>query len=75
MWQDQVIAAGQWFFVAALLPSILDKDGKPSLWTSASTAVILTIFGGTFLTLDMKAAGYSSMASALAWWILFFQKL
>lgn len=74
MWQDYVISTGQWLFALALIPSIRSKTDKPPMASSLMTAIILSIFAGTFVTLDLTVSAVSSMASALAWWILFFQK-
>ncbi len=73
MWQDYVIAAGQWIFTLALLPSIFGKN-KPETWTSGLTFFFLLIFSVTFFTLNLNYSGVADAVNAFAWFVLFMQK-
>ncbi|MEX0916965.1 MAG: hypothetical protein WDZ90_00330 [Candidatus Paceibacterota bacterium] len=73
-WQDWVLAAGQLSFAVALVPSILSKH-KPSAWTSALTALVLTTFVVVFFTLGLLYGAITSGVVAVCWYILLFQKL
>ncbi|HEU4677731.1 MAG TPA: hypothetical protein VFS75_03375 [Candidatus Paceibacterota bacterium] len=72
-WQDAVLTVGNCVFFIALLPSIFGPN-KPSKWTSLSTAATLTAFTATYLTLSLAFAPIATGATALAWWVLYFQK-
>lgn len=73
-WQDAVLMVGNIIFFVALIPSIIGKD-KPSKWTSFTTALTLTIFTATYFTLSLTYATIATALTAIAWWVLFFQKL
>ena len=73
-WQDIVLTLGNMLFLIALIPSIVSKD-KPSHWTSLLTASTLTIFTFTYFMLSLTYATYPVGGTAIAWWILFFQKV
>lgn len=72
-WQDIIIAAGQWVFLLALLPSILGKD-KPALATSILTGIVLATFAITFATLSFWTSALSSVIVSIAWFTLAVQK-
>lgn len=72
-WQDMVIAAGQWIFLLALLPSILGKD-KPAFATSILTAVILVVFAVTYATLALWVSTVTTLLVSGAWLTLAVQK-
>ena len=73
-WQDALIAAGNFFMAAALIPSIRSHVEKPPLFTSVSSAAFLTLFGVAFLTLGLWLAMAGVWSGALAWWILAWQR-
>ena len=72
-WQDFVFMFGNIVFFLALIPSIMSED-KPSKWTSLSTAIVMTIFVVTYYSLSLMYATVTGSFSALAWWVLYFQK-
>lgn len=72
IWQDIVIAAGQFAFIVALLPSIFGPQ-KPHRSTSLLTAAVLTGFALTFVTLDFVWSAAMCGLAAAGWWILFWQ--
>ena len=72
-WQDIVLLIGNLVFFLALVPSIVSLD-KPSKWTSLPTAFVLSVFGVTYYSLGLNFAAFMVSVSAIAWWILFFQK-
>lgn len=74
MWQDWAIAIIQWVFVVALIPTIRDPLAKPKFSSSLLTAVLLTAMSGTFVTLELWNGAFSSLAIAIAWYILAFQR-
>lgn len=73
-WQDTVLMIGNLFFFIALIPSIMSVN-KPSKWTSLTTAIILSIFCIIYFTLSLTHATIGSAVTAVAWWILYFQKV
>lgn len=73
-WQDIVLGAGSLIFVIALLPSVLSKN-KPSIWTSATTGAVLTVFAGTYASLSLWYAAVTTLLAALLWGVLVFQKI
>lgn len=73
-WQEFVFLFGNFIFFIALVPSILSQN-KPSFWTCAMTAPMLSIFTFTFISLDMFLSAFGIGTTALAWWILFVQTI
>ena len=73
IWQDVVLAGGQWVFIIALLPSVFGKD-KPALLTSIITAAVLALFAFTLSTLSLWVAAFSTLFTATAWTVLAVQK-
>lgn len=72
-WQDIIIAAGQWVFLLALLPSIFGKD-KPALATSIATSVVLAVLAFTYATLSLWVSTISGILVSSAWLVLAVQK-
>ena len=66
MWQDKVLAFGQWFFALTLLPTLLGEQ-LPPLSTSVPTGLILLTFGGTFATLRLGNSSLSSFVVGMVW--------
>ena len=64
MWQDIVIAMGQWFFAATLVPMWKEP---PPLKTSVPTGIILAAFAFAFGTKGMFNATVSSSICGLMW--------
>ena len=73
LWQDAVIAVGQFALTLALIPAIRDTS-KPPLRTSLTTALILYVFAATFATLGLWLAVISSVLAGAAWTVLAAQK-
>lgn len=74
IWQDWVLGIGNFILFSALLPSIFGAN-KPSPWTSGLSASILATFAITFWTLGLPSSAIAVSLSALAWGILFIQKI
>ncbi len=72
-WQDVVLLIGNVIYCIALIPSILGPH-KPSKWTSLITALTLTAFTFTYISLSLTYATVAVGISTLGWWILYFQK-
>ena len=72
-WQDLIIAAGQWVFLLALLPSIFGKD-KPALSTSILTSTVLAVLAFTYATLSLWVSTISGILVSSAWLVLAVQK-
>jgi hypothetical protein len=66
IWQDLVIAIGQWFFAITLLPTLFSKE-LPPYFTSIPTGMILIIFGFTFGTLSLWNSAISSIVVGCVW--------
>ena len=73
MWQDTLFGLGSLVFALSLLPSITSRH-KPSMWTSLPTAVILTAYVPTFLSVGLPVAALMGALSAFLWWGLFVQR-
>ena len=71
---DFVFSIGAIVFSLALIPSVISSE-KPNLWTSISTAIILTIFSMTYLSIEFYYAAATTATTAVLWWLLFWQKL
>jgi hypothetical protein len=74
MWQDYTIAFIQWIFLIALIPSIQHPEHKPALWSSIMTGTLLCVLGFTVWTLDLVNATISSLAVAVGWFVLAWQR-
>ena len=74
MWQDWVIAAAQWVFVAALIPTLIHKEHKPAFSTCVVTAVAMTVLVYTYSTLGLWQAVIGGSAGTLSWYVLLYQR-
>lgn len=72
-WQDWVLSAGQWVFIAALIPTVISHD-KPALTTSLITGTVAVIFALTFATLSLWIAALSTLLTSATWFVLAYQK-
>lgn len=73
MWQDTVIAICQFLFVGSMIPTIRGDD-KPALFTSLSSAIIVSVITFSLITLEMWLTAISAAMIMVAWSILAFQK-
>lgn len=71
-WQDIIISLGQWVMTAALLPSIF-SERKPAISSSLLTGTVIVAFGVAYASLGLVSSVLSSVACALAWFILAYQ--
>ena len=74
IWQDWAFSIGQWFFLAALMPSIFSKN-KPALSTSIFTGIVLVMYVATNASLGLWLAAVSTSMTATAWFVLAAQKI
>lgn len=74
IWQDLVLAAGSLFFFIALLPSIFSAK-KPHWASSLITGSILIVFSVVDVTLGLYYAAGMNVLSAVAWFVLFVQRV
>lgn len=74
MWQDIVLAAGNWAFIVALVPTLLHATDKPPISSALMTGGILIAFSCTYWTLGLSASTYSTLALASAWFLIAYQK-
>jgi len=69
IWQDIVIAGGQWLFVAFLIPL---RNEPPPILTALPTALVLGMLVLAFATLDLWNAALSSSVASCSWiWLAF----
>ena len=73
-WQDITLAVGSLIFAIALVPSIMSKD-KPALWTSTVTGGVLIVFTGTYASLSLWYATFTTALAAILWIVLALQKI
>ena len=74
MWQDWVLAAVQWVFAIALIPTILHKTHKPALTSALLTSTCLVISTFTVASLGLTQAAIGNAVSTLAWFIILYQR-
>ena len=74
MWQDWVIALIIWIFLAALIPTILDKKQKPALSTALITGIGMAILTFTYATLELWQSVISGVLITIAWFVLAWQR-
>lgn len=72
-WQDISLMLCNLVFLIALIPSLMSRD-KPAKLTSLITASALTVYTVTYITLPFPYTTFVVALSAVAWWVLFFQK-
>lgn len=72
LWQDIVLTVGQFVFSLSLIPTIRAKE-KPALSTCVMSAVMLTIYIPTLLSLQMYVSSFATVLVATGWWILLYQ--
>lgn len=73
IWQDIVIAAGQWVLAGALIPSIIGHN-KPEISTSVLFMATLLVFAVSFATLNLWITAFSTGIGSLMWLVLAVQK-
>jgi hypothetical protein len=71
--QDLILTAGSLIFALALLPSIFSKN-KPALSTSLLTAVVVYIFAGVYISLNLWFTAITTLITGSCWSILALQK-
>lgn len=74
MWQDWVLAIGQFIFAVALLPSVFSIN-KPHWASSLLTSSVLSVFSYTFWTLGLLWSTAMSALVAATWFVLLLQSL
>jgi len=72
-WQDIVFSVGSLIFVFALIPTLRSKE-KPAFTTSFITALVLSIFALTYITLSLWGSAFFQGCTAACWFLLAFQK-
>jgi len=73
IWQDIALSIIGFSFSFALIPSIMSKH-KPAMWSCLLTASGLTAMVIVFGTMGLWLTVIANSLSALAWWILLFQR-
>ena len=73
IWQDLAFMIGGFIFAPSLVFMIRARD-KPPLATSLPTALVLTGYLVCYATMYFWLEFVSTALTALAWWILFFQR-
>jgi hypothetical protein len=71
--QDIILTAGSLVFIAALLPTVFSKD-KPALITGITTGIVLVVFGGVYMSLDLWFSAVVTFITASCWFTLAVQK-
>ncbi len=69
MWQDWVIAACQWGFALALLPTLFG-DRKPEVSTSLVTAILAAVVAVTLFTLPLVWAAIATGSTSVIWFMI-----
>lgn len=74
IWQDMVFMIGGFIFAPSLWFMIRAKD-KPPVKSSLPTALVLTAFVITYITMGFWLATISTALTALCWFVLLAQRL
>ncbi len=69
---DLVLMLGGFVFAPSLIVSIVRRVRLPAA-TTLPTAVVLTVFVGCYVLLDLRLAAFSTSLTAVCWYILFFR--
>jgi 4-hydroxybenzoate polyprenyltransferase len=69
MWQDWVIAACQWGFAVALLPTLFG-DRKPEVITALMTAILAAVVALTLFTIPLFWAAIATGSTSVIWFII-----
>lgn len=73
IWQDVVFMLGGFIFAPALVVAIIKGTKFPTL-TSLPTAIVLTAYCATYVTMGFWLAFISTALTALCWFVLFFRR-
>lgn len=74
MWQDYAIAVVQIIFVAALVPTIMDKKHKPALSTCVFNAVGTGVLVTAYTSLGLWSSSVVAAAVGAQWVLLGVQR-
>ena len=74
MWQDLVISAVQWVFVAALIPTIMHPTKKPTFSTSFTNVMGIIVVALVYLSLDLWISALGAVFLGLGWLTLAVQR-
>jgi hypothetical protein len=69
MWQDWVIAACQWGFALALLPTLFGHR-KPEVSTAVVTGILAAVVAFTLFTLPLVWAAIATGSTSVIWLII-----
>ena len=69
IWQDVVLMIGSFLFAPPLIISVIKKVKYP-LYTSLTTAIILSVFVVCYATLNLTLAAISTGIVASCWYLL-----
>jgi len=67
MWQDWIFAVGGLVFASTLLPTIRDPRSEVPRLTSATTGLMLLVFGWAHFTIDLHMAALANGITSAAW--------
>jgi len=73
MWQDLVLMIGSFMFAPPLIISAIKRVKYP-LYTSLTTAIVLTSFVACYITLGLTLAAISTGIVAACWYLLAIRK-
>ena len=74
MWQDTAMMLIQFGFGAAMVPTLLHKDHKPSFLSCISTATLGVATVMVFLSLKLWLGAFAATLVSTAWWIITYQR-
>ena len=76
MVQDYIIAGVQAFFCVNLLPMVFAKSGRSTpLLSSGTTVAGLIVMAGTLFSIPLFFGGVTTLAIAVAWVLLAYQRI
>ena len=67
VWQDFVFLAVNFILALVLIPTLRDEEASIPIWTSVPTTLILYLYFGTFLSMDLQLSALGAALTAVIW--------
>lgn len=71
--QDVILTFGSLILWVSLIPTVIGK-GKPQIVTSVVTGIVLAVFAGVYVSLDLLISTFVTILTSLTWFILAVQR-
>lgn len=74
MLEDQILTAGTLILNLTLLPTLLHEKSKVSRWTSIPTSLILFVFAGVYVSLNLMLSAVAVAMGGMIWSLIAFYR-